>query len=104
MPLRSARLVLTLALALLLSGCATFRSYDKELGQTLGQVSSGNVDGAIKVLESNNKSDTKDLLYYFELGELLRLRIAIRRASSRGARPTQPCSAGKTRPKRIRPP
>lgn len=74
MPSRYVALAAALALLLLLSGCATFRSYDKELGQTLGQVSSGNVDGAIKVLESNNKSNSKDLLYYFELGELLRLK------------------------------
>ena len=39
----------------------------------MGQVSGGNVKGAIKVLESNNKSKNKDLLYYLELGELLRL-------------------------------
>ena len=63
-----------LALALFVSGCATFRSYDKELGQTMGQVSGGSVDAAIKVLESNNKSETKDLLYYLELGELQRLK------------------------------
>ncbi len=63
-----------LAICVLASGCATFRSYDKELNSTLGQVSSGNVDGAINVLQSNNKSDKKDLLYYFELGELQRLK------------------------------
>ena len=74
MALRYVPLAGTVAFLLLASGCATFRSYDRELGQTLGQVSSGNVDGAIKVLESNNKSSTKDLLYYFELGELLRLK------------------------------
>jgi uncharacterized protein len=62
------------ALALLCSGCGTFRSYDKELRGTLAEVSSGNVDGAIKTLESNNRSDKKDLLYYFELGELERLK------------------------------
>ena len=66
--------IAALALSLLVSGCGTFRSYDKELGQTINQVSYGNVDGAIKVLESNNKSATKDLLYYLELGELQRLK------------------------------
>ena len=57
-----------------LSGCAAFRSYNAELGGTLGQVSNGNVDGAIKVLESNNKGANKDLLYYLEMGELQRLK------------------------------
>jgi hypothetical protein len=66
--------IAALALSLLVSGCGTFRSYDKELGQTINQVSYGNVDGAIKVLESNNKGATKDLLFYLELGELQRLK------------------------------
>ena len=65
---------MTALLVAMLSGCATFRSYDKELGQALDQVSGGNVDGAIRVLESNNKSKNKDLLYYLELGELQRLK------------------------------
>ncbi|MFI4922750.1 MAG: COG3014 family protein, partial [Burkholderiales bacterium] len=60
-------------LALFLSGCAAFRSYDTELHRTLDQASNGNVDGAIKVLESNNRGDFKDLLYYLELGMLQRL-------------------------------
>jgi hypothetical protein len=60
-------------LVLALSGCATFRSYDKELSSTLNDVASGNVSAAIRTLESNNRSESKDLLYYFELGELQRL-------------------------------
>ena len=31
-----------------------------------------NVDGALTLLEKNNSSEDKDLLYYFEKGELLR--------------------------------
>jgi len=62
------------ALALLCSGCAAFSSYDKELRGTMGDVASGNVDGAIRALQSNNRSEQKDLLYYFELGELQRLK------------------------------
>lgn len=58
--------------ALQLSGCAAFRSYDSELQQTNQQLAAGNVDGALAVLESNNKGEQKDLLYYFEKGELLR--------------------------------
>jgi hypothetical protein len=62
------------AAALLCSGCGTFRSYDKELRGTLSEVAGGNVDGAIRTLQSNNRSESKDLLYYFELGELQRLK------------------------------
>ena len=57
-----------------LAGCATVRNYDYELDHTLGAASSGNLDGAIKVLQSNNTSANKDVLYYFELGMLERMR------------------------------
>jgi hypothetical protein len=65
-------LSLTLAV-LVLSGCATFRSYDAELRQTLSMAASGQVDAAIKTLDKHNKGDEKDLLYYMEMGELQRL-------------------------------
>ena len=55
-----------------LTGCATFRNYDSELQQTNQHLSSGNVDAALALLEKNNKGEDKDLLYYFEKGELLR--------------------------------
>ncbi len=58
----------------MLSGCATFRSYDSELTTTINLAAAGNVDGAIKRLDGNNKLGSKDLLYYFELGELQRLK------------------------------
>jgi hypothetical protein len=57
-----------------LCGCATFRSYDAEMNRTIGLAASGNVDGAINLLERTNRLGRKDLLYYFELGELERLR------------------------------
>jgi hypothetical protein len=57
-----------------LAGCAAFRNYDTELQQTNQQLSAGNVDGALMILEKNNTGDDKDLLYYFEKGELLRSR------------------------------
>ena len=63
----------SIALVLLLSGCAAFRSYDTELYRTLDQASTGNVDAAIRMLESNNRLPDKDLLYYLELGMLQRL-------------------------------
>jgi len=63
----------SVVLVALLSGCAAFRSYDAELYQTLDRASTGNVDAAIRLLESNNRTPDKDLLYYLELGMLQRL-------------------------------
>ena len=68
-----ARTAATVVLLAMLCGCATFRSYDSELTGTMNLAAAGNVDGAIKQLERNNKGSTKDLLYYLELGELQRL-------------------------------
>jgi hypothetical protein len=65
--------LLSIALVLLVSGCAAFRNYDAELHQTLDRASAGNVDAAIRLLESNNRLPDKDLLYYLELGMLQRL-------------------------------
>jgi len=70
-----ARVAATALLLVALSGCATFRSYDSELTTTINLAASGNVDGAIKRLDSNNRLGSKDLLYYFELGELQRLKF-----------------------------
>jgi hypothetical protein len=63
---------LALSAVTLLAGCSAFRSYDSELQETNQQLSSGNVDAALTLLEKNNRSQDKDLLYYFEKGELLR--------------------------------
>ena len=70
---RPARGVSSLLLTLLLTGCATVRSYDNELQQTLSLASSGNLDAAIKTLGTHGKKGSKDMLYYLELGELQRL-------------------------------
>ncbi|MFN0315504.1 MAG: hypothetical protein ACKVQA_10765, partial [Burkholderiales bacterium] len=61
-------------LALALSGCATFRSYDKELSGTLSRVHDGDFDAAIRTLGGERKGKDGDLLYHMELGELLRLK------------------------------
>jgi len=72
-PMQSRALVaLMLCGSLLLSGCAAFRSYETELTQTNLHLQSGNVDAALALLEKNNTGENKDLLYYFEKGELLR--------------------------------
>ena len=63
---------LALAAVTLLSGCSMFRSYDTELQATNQQLATGNVDGALTQLEKNNTGKDKDLLYFFEKGELLR--------------------------------
>jgi len=69
----ASRALLSFALgaATLLSGCSMMRSYDTELAQTNQQLASGNVDGALALLEKNNGDADKDLLYFFEKGELL---------------------------------
>lgn len=64
--------VATLLAVVQLTGCAAFRSYDSELQETNKQLASGNIDAALALLEKNNKGEDKDLLYYFEKGELLR--------------------------------
>lgn len=63
---------LALAAVTLLSGCSMFRNYDTELQATNQQLATGNVDAALTLLEKNNTGDDKDLLYFFEKGELLR--------------------------------
>jgi hypothetical protein len=64
-------------LVLLLAGCAAVRSYDRELYLTLDRATAGSpegaIQGAIALLEANNRSSDKDLLYYLELGMLQRL-------------------------------
>lgn len=67
-----ALVALMLCGSLLLSGCAAFRSYESELTQTNLHLQSGDIDAAIALLEKNNGGENKDLLYYFEKGELLR--------------------------------
>ena len=64
--------LIALSAVTLLSGCTAFRNYDSELAQTNQQLATGNVDAALTLLEKNNTGPDKDLLYYFEKGELLR--------------------------------
>ena len=65
-PLRAVILSITL-----LSGCA---GYQTKMEGTIGALKTGNVDNAIADLESKNTSKDKDLLYYLEKGELLRMK------------------------------
>ncbi len=97
LPHSTRRLLLPVLVAsALLAGCAgnPLRSYDKEMGNTMSLLKEGNLNGALTQLESNNSSGSdkkkdkneegkdktaldspsgKDILYYFEKGELLRL-------------------------------
>lgn len=57
---------------LVLTACAAFRSYDLELRQTLDLVSVGKIDAAIGTHDRHARGK-KDLLYFLEKGELLRL-------------------------------
>jgi hypothetical protein len=59
----------------LLTGCpgSATRSYDKEMGNTMTLLKEGNLSEALSQVESNNTSSDKDILYFFEKGELLRL-------------------------------
>lgn len=69
-PIAFARLLLLLA-AFALPGCATFRSYNAELTETIGLAAAGKPGAAAAALEK--KKGRHDLLYYLELGELQRL-------------------------------
>ncbi len=69
----SFRITVVTLLLLGMSGCASFRSYNHEMSQTLDLAAAGNVGSAIEQLEKRHRDADKDLLYYFELGELQRL-------------------------------
>lgn len=73
-----------LAAVVALSGCAgAMRQYDTELGDTMERARGGRMDEALKKLEENNSGADKDLLYFLEKGELLRMKGDI--AASRDA-------------------
>jgi hypothetical protein len=67
---RTWRALLAIGIALGVSGCAAVRSYDAELHKTLEHAASGQIDSAIRLLESNSG---EGLLYELEFGMLQRL-------------------------------
>jgi hypothetical protein len=69
----AARLLLAALTAAAVAGCATLRSYDAEMSQTLSTTASGQVDAAIAALQAHSKETGRNLPYNFELGELQRL-------------------------------
>jgi hypothetical protein len=64
-----AKLAAAALLTLSVAGCA---GYSEQTAGVMTASRAGNVDQALATLESKNTSKDKDLLYYFEKGELLR--------------------------------
>jgi hypothetical protein len=67
------RAITLLFIGTVLTGCGALRSYRAEMDKVLDHTARGDVPGAISVLDKNNSSDDKDLLYHMEMGELKRL-------------------------------
>jgi uncharacterized protein len=65
--------IAAVAVLLSMSGCASFRSYNHEMSQTMDLAAAGNIGSAIEQLEKRHRDADKDLLYFLELGELQRL-------------------------------
>lgn len=59
--------------SILISGCVTTGYHDRVSG-SLDSAKAGSVDAALVSLEQNNPDKDKDLLYYLEKGELLRMK------------------------------
>lgn len=57
----------------LMSGCAT-QGYDRKATSTVDALKVGNTDLALQALEQQNPDKDKDLLYFLEKGELLRMK------------------------------
>lgn len=68
------KLFFAVLLSLAISGCSAMRSYDKEMKGTVSLISSGQVDSALAMLDKNNSGEDKDLLYFLEKGELLKMK------------------------------
>ena len=94
--MRSWRRLAVAVVSGLVAGCAVTRSYEGELVTTLGHAASGNVAGAITQLEANNRTG-KDLLYYFELGMLERMRGRYDESQKAGSRRSNASSRGPSR-------
>lgn len=76
------KLFLLSMVAMLATGCATFRSYKNELNQIVENVENTKTSEALQALEKNSPKE-KDLLYYMEKGELLRLQQSFQESIAR---------------------
>ena len=73
-PFRSNTLRLLLLVAVpSLCAAGPMRQYDSELGETITLVKSGALKQAVVQVEKNNEDTDKDILYFFEKGELFSL-------------------------------
>jgi hypothetical protein len=63
----------SVCLAALVAGCAT-QGYDRKATSTVDALKGGNADLALQTLEQQNPDKEKDLLYFMEKGELLRMK------------------------------
>ncbi|PXX49556.1 COG3014 family protein [Aquitalea magnusonii] len=57
-----------------LTACGSMRHYQAEMQGSLQATKQGNLDEAVANLEKNNTGSDKDLLYFLEKGQLLRLK------------------------------
>lgn len=71
--LRLKPVCLLLSVSVFLTGCAT-TGYNAQVSTTVDSVKAGSVELALADLEKNNPDKEKDLLYFFEKGELLRMK------------------------------
>ncbi|WP_050476067.1 COG3014 family protein [Herbaspirillum rhizosphaerae] len=63
----------SVCIAALITGCAT-QGYDRKATSTVDAMKMGNTDMALQALEQQNPDKDKDLLYFLEKGELLRMK------------------------------
>jgi len=63
----------SICLAALVAGCAT-QGYDRKATSTVDALKVGNAELALQTLEQQNPDKDKDLLYFLEKGELLRMK------------------------------
>lgn len=73
-PTKYIKLIISVSILLVLSGCSVMRSYNDELTQTINLAGNNQIDGALQSHEKNNDMGDKDLLYYLEKGQLLRFK------------------------------
>lgn len=72
--MRLASLTWPVLVLLFTSGCAgTLRNYSAEINNTMQLADAGQIEQSLQSLDKNNPDKNKDLLYYLEKGELLRL-------------------------------
>jgi len=67
---KTIRSIGVILLAALISGCS---GYSKQMSDSITSARTGNLPQALSSLESNNTGSDKDLLYFMEKGELLRM-------------------------------